>query len=63
MVVREDTLLTAATQVLLRQPTASLAEVAAEVGVSRTTLYSRFPTRQALLVGVAEAPMSLDETP
>ena len=39
----------------------SLAEVAAAIGVSRTTLYSRFPTRQALLVGLAQAAMDLVE--
>jgi AcrR family transcriptional regulator len=61
MAVRDDALLTAATQVLLRQPTASLAEVAAATGVSRTTLYSRFPTRQALLVGLAQAALDLVE--
>ena len=61
MAVRDDDLLTAATQVLLRHPTASLAEVAAQTGVSRTTLYSRFPTRQALLVGLAQAAMDLVE--
>jgi AcrR family transcriptional regulator len=61
MAVRDDDLLTAATQVLLHHPTASLAEVAAQTGVSRTTLYSRFPTRQALLVGLAQAAMDLVE--
>jgi AcrR family transcriptional regulator len=61
MIVRDDVLLTAATHLLLRQPTASLAEVAAATGVSRTTLHSRFPTRQALLVGLAQAAMDLVE--
>jgi AcrR family transcriptional regulator len=61
MAVRDNVLFPAATQVLLRQPTASLAEVAAAIGVSRTTLYSRFPTRQALLVGLAQAAMDLVE--
>lgn len=61
MVVRDDGLLTAATHVLLRRPTASLSEVAAATGVSRTTLYARFPTRQALLVGLAQAAMDLVE--
>jgi AcrR family transcriptional regulator len=61
MVVRDDGLLTAATHVLLRRPTASLSEVAAATGVSRTTLYVRFPTRQALLVGLAQAAMDLVE--
>lgn len=46
---------------LLRQPTASLTEIAAATGVSRTTLYARFPTRQALLVGLAQAAMDLVE--
>jgi AcrR family transcriptional regulator len=61
MVVRDEALLTAATQVLLRQPTASLADIAAATGISRTTLHSRFPTRQALLVGLAQAAMDLVE--
>lgn len=61
MAVRADDLLTAATQVLLRNPTASLAEVATAAGVSRTTLYARFPTRPALLVGLAQAAMDLVE--
>jgi AcrR family transcriptional regulator len=61
MAVRDDGLLAVATQVLLRRPTASLTEVAAATGVSRTTLYARFPTRQALLVGLAQAAMDLVE--
>jgi AcrR family transcriptional regulator len=61
MTVRDEALLTAATQVLLRQPTASLADIAAATGISRTTLHSRFPTRQALLVGLAQAAMDLVE--
>ena len=61
MPVRHDALLAGATEVLLRQPTASLAEVAAALGVSRTTLYSRFPTRQALLVALAETALDLVE--
>jgi AcrR family transcriptional regulator len=61
MAVRHDVLLAGATEVLLRQPTASLADVAAALGVSRTTLYSRFPTRQALLVALAEAALDAVE--
>ncbi len=61
MAVRDEALLTAVTQMLLRQPTASLTEIAAATGVSRTTLYARFPTRQALLVGLAQAAMDLVE--
>ncbi|MFI6392792.1 TetR/AcrR family transcriptional regulator [Nonomuraea sp. NPDC050540] len=47
------TLVEIATQALLASPTASLAEVAAAAGVSRTTLHRLYPTRQALLVAVA----------
>ena len=61
MAVRHDVLLSGATEVLLRQPTASLADVAAALGVSRTTLYSRFPTRQALLVALADAALDAVE--
>jgi AcrR family transcriptional regulator len=61
MTVHHDALLAGATEVLLHQPTASLAEVAAALGISRTTLYARFPTRQALLVALAQAAMDLVE--
>jgi AcrR family transcriptional regulator len=46
-------LLQIAVEVLLADPRASLADVAAASGMSRTTLYSRYPTREALLVAVA----------
>ncbi|GAA0911290.1 hypothetical protein GCM10009560_00220 [Nonomuraea longicatena] len=42
-----------ATQTLLANPAAALAEVAAAAGVSRTTLHRLYPTRQELLVAVA----------
>lgn len=47
-------MLEVATQVLVSSPAASLGDVAAAAGISRTTLHSRFPTRQALLVALAE---------
>lgn len=53
MTVQEAALLDTAVGVLLRTPAASLGEVAAAAGVSRTTLHSRWPTRQALLVALA----------
>lgn len=42
-----------ATEVLLADPAASMADVAAAAGVGRTTLIKRYPTRQAMLVAVA----------
>ncbi len=62
MGVRHDDLLEVATKVFIATPTASLSDVAAAAGVSRTTLHSRFPTRQALLVALAQDAMDLIET-
>lgn len=59
MVVRKQALLDVATRVLLHSPTASLADVAAAAGVSRTTLHQRYPTRQDLLVALALDAMDL----
>lgn len=59
MVVQKRTLLDVATRVLLQSPTASLAEIAAAAGVSRTTLHQRYPTRQDLLVALALEAMDL----
>lgn len=57
MTVQEHKLLDIATRVLVSVPTASLADVAAAAGVSRTTLHARYPTRQALLVALAHDAM------
>ena len=46
-------LLQTATSVLLKDPSASLADVAKAAGVGRTTLHKRFPTRSALIRAVA----------
>lgn len=51
----------AAVQALMVSPGASLAEVAAAAGVSRTTLHSRFATRQDLLAALAHDAMDLIE--
>jgi AcrR family transcriptional regulator len=53
MVVKSEALLATAAQVLAAYPGASLADVAAAAGVSRTTIFSRYPTRAALLEAVA----------
>ena len=54
-------MLEVATRVLLADPAASLQDVAVAAGVSRTTLHSRFPTRHALLVALANEAMDLVE--
>ena len=52
-------MLDAAVTTLLISPGASLAEVAAAAGVSRTTLHSRFATRNDLLAALAHDAMDL----
>lgn len=54
-------MLEAASRALLESPGASLAEVAAAAGVSRTTLHSRYATRQELLVALAHDAIDLVE--
>ncbi|MEV0584630.1 TetR family transcriptional regulator [Nonomuraea sp. NPDC050310] len=48
-----QSILDVATEVLIADPSASMADVAAAAGVGRTTLTKRYPTRQAMLVAVA----------
>jgi AcrR family transcriptional regulator len=45
--------LRAATHVLLAAPLSSLGDVAAEIGIGRTTLHRLFPTRHDLLMAIA----------
>jgi TetR/AcrR family transcriptional regulator, mexCD-oprJ operon repressor len=47
-----DAVLDAATTVLLEDPRASVADVAAAAGVGRATVYRRFPTREALVTSL-----------
>jgi TetR/AcrR family transcriptional regulator, mexCD-oprJ operon repressor len=47
-------ILDAAARVLGRRLDAAMAEIADEAGVGRATLYRHFPTREALLQGVAD---------
>ena len=49
-----EAILDAAQSLLERGAAASIAAVAAEAGVSRVTVYSHFPTREALLEALAE---------
>ncbi|WP_043510749.1 MULTISPECIES: TetR/AcrR family transcriptional regulator [unclassified Actinoplanes] len=49
-----DRILRAAQELLSRQPTASMDDVAQAAGVVRRTVYSHFPTREALLDGLAD---------
>src|SRR3954452_16728834 len=49
-----DALLDAGVRVLLAKPDAGLAHVAREAGVTRTTLYAHFPSREALLDAIVQ---------
>jgi AcrR family transcriptional regulator len=53
MAVHTEQVLESATRTLASNPGATLAEVAAAAGVSRTTIFARYPTRAALLEAVA----------
>lgn len=54
-------LLQTATEVLVADPAASLADVAAAAGIGRTTLHKQYPTRHALLVAIAGEALELME--
>jgi AcrR family transcriptional regulator len=51
--VSTDAILETATRVLAASPTATLADVARAAGISRTTLFMRFATRDELLLALA----------
>ncbi len=53
MVIRAEDLLDTAAGVLVRRPDATLQAIAQAAGVSRTTIFNRFPTRDALLEALA----------
>lgn len=61
MAVSNRTLLDTATRVLVATPSASMGDVATAAGISRTTLHSRFPSREALLAALADDAMDLVE--
>ncbi len=49
MVIKNERILDAAADVLSQRPDATLQTIAAAAGVSRTTIFHKFPTRDALL--------------
>lgn len=49
MVIKNEQILDAAAAVLSKRPDATLQSIAMEAGVSRTTIFNKFPTRDALL--------------
>jgi serine phosphatase RsbU (regulator of sigma subunit) len=51
-----ERLLVAAGRLLAQSPTATLADVAAAAGVSRSTLYRHFPGRKSLIAALGERP-------
>lgn len=53
MVVKTEWILDAAANVLLRRPNATLRNIADAAGISRTTIYNHFPTREDLLDALA----------
>jgi AcrR family transcriptional regulator len=53
--VREELLLISAAEVLSTAPTASMEDIAAAAGISRATLFRRYPNRQVLVAAVARA--------
>jgi AcrR family transcriptional regulator len=56
---RPPALLDVATDVLVAEPGATLATIAKAAGVSRTTIHSHYPTREALVRAVADRAMGL----
>ena len=53
MVIKSDQILDAAAQVLPRRPDATLQTIAKHAGVSRTTIFNRYPTRNDLIEALA----------
>lgn len=53
MVIKNEQILDAAAEVLARRPDATLQTIAKAAGISRTTIFNRFPTRSALLEALA----------
>ncbi len=56
-----ERILEAAGRLLVQSPAATLADIGAAAGVSRSTVYRHFPDRRALVAAVAETPRSTEE--
>lgn len=54
MVIKNDQILDAAADVLSKRPDATLQTIASAAGVSRTTIFNKFPTRDVLLQALAK---------
>lgn len=53
MVIKNEQILDAAAEVLARRPDATLQSIAQAAGISRTTIFNKFATRDALLEALA----------
>ena len=53
MVIKNEQILDAAAEVLARRPDATLQTIANAAGISRTTIFNKYPTRDALLEALA----------
>lgn len=53
MVIKNEQILDAAAEVLARRPDATLQSIAKAAGISRTTIFNKFVTRDALLEALA----------
>lgn len=49
MVIKSEKILDTAAEVLSKRPNATLQTIASEAGISRTTIFNRYPTRDDLL--------------
>ncbi|MGZ8665877.1 MAG: SpoIIE family protein phosphatase [Solirubrobacterales bacterium] len=56
-----ERILEAAGRLLVQSPAATLADIGAAAGVSRSTVYRHFPDRGALVAAVAESPRDTEE--
>ena len=52
--IKNDVIFSTATRVLSERPDATLQTIAAEAGISRTTIFNRFPTRESLLQALSD---------
>lgn len=50
--IKNEVILSTATKVLSERPNATLQTIAREAGISRTTIFNRYPTREALLAAL-----------